>query len=84
MKHCGRNPELVKIFFEADGSLSYQQQTLGIDRVIFRINEINYNNDIKADDLDDFLNFASNTRSETEFYQLYSDLRNNSEIIVNE
>jgi len=78
------NPELIKIFFEADGSLGYQQQTLGIDRVIFRINEINYNNDIKADDLDDFLNFASNTRSETEFYQLYSDLRNNSEIIINE
>jgi hypothetical protein len=45
---------------------------------------INNNNDIKADDLDDFLNFASNTRSETEFYQLYSDLRNNSEIIINE
>ena len=78
------NPELIKIFFEADGSLGYQQQTLGIDRVIFRVNEINYNNDIKADDLDDFLNFASNTRSETEFYQLYSDLRNNSEIIINE
>ena len=78
------NPELIKIFFEADGSLGYQQQTLGIDRVIFRVNGINYNNDIKADDLDDFLNFASNTRSETEFYQLYSDLRNNSEIIINE
>ena len=27
------NPELIKIFFEADGSLGYQQQTLGIDRV---------------------------------------------------
>ena len=78
------NPELVKIFFEANGSLGYQQQTLGSDRVIFRINEIDFNNYIKADDLDDFLNFASNTRSETEFYQLYSDLRNNSEIIVNE
>lgn len=78
------NPELVKIFFEADGSLGYQQQTLGSDRVIFRINEIDFNNDIKADDLDDFLNFASNTRSETEFYQLFLDLRNNSEIIVNE
>ena len=78
------NPELVKIFFEADGSLGYQQQTLGNDRVIFRINEINFNNNINADDLDDFLNFASNTRSETEFYQLYSDLRNNSEIIINE
>jgi len=78
------NPNLVKIFFEADGSLGYQQQTYGSDRVIFRINEINFNNDIKADDLDDFLNFASNTRSETEFYQLFLDLRNNSEIIVNE
>ena len=78
------NPELVKIFFDADGSLGYQKQTLGSDKVIFRVNEINLNNDIKVDDLDDFLNFVSNTRSETEFYQLYSDLRNKSEIIVNE
>ena len=34
------NPELIKIFFEADGSLGYQQQTLGTDRVIFRVNEL--------------------------------------------
>ena len=78
------NPELVKMFFEADVSLGYQQQILGSDRVIFRINEIDFNSDIKADNLDDFLNFASNTRSETEFYQFFLNLRNNSEIIVNE
>ncbi len=78
------NSELVKIFFQADASLGYQQQSLGSDKIVFRINEIDFNNDIKADDLNDFLNFVNNTRSETEFYQLYSDLKNNSEIIVNE
>ena len=30
------SPELVKIFFDADGSLGYQKQTLGSDKVIFR------------------------------------------------
>ena len=76
--------ELVKIFFEANTSLGYQQQTFGNNKVIFRINEIEFDSDIKDNDLNDFLNFTNNTRSETEFYQLYSNLKNNSEIIINE
>ena len=75
--------DLIKIFFEASSLLGYQQYSIDEDKVIFRINEIKYKNDIKEDQLNDFLNFANNTRSETEFYQLYSNLRNSSEIIIN-
>jgi len=73
---------LVKIFFEASPLLGYQQYPIDDGKVIFRINQVEYKNDVTGDELNTFLNFVNNTRSETEFYNLYSNLRSNSEIII--
>ncbi len=78
--------DIRKIFFGSSSKIGYSIQELdNRDYIIFTINNINYPDNIeKIIGSDDYINFAANTRSESEYNLFYNLIRSSSEIIIND
>ena len=78
--------KIKQLFFNISASQGFVAMQLGSkDYIIFSVNKIIYptnNNDIK--DVEDYYNFAYNTRSESEFNSFYGLFKSNAEVNMND
>jgi len=76
--------ELKTIIFSAIPKTGYSlHQFDNKDYIVFVVDDITYPKDvIENDNLDDFSNFLSNTRSEAEFSVFFNNLKSSAEITI--
>ena len=76
--------DLKAIFFETSSETGFLSTALNKDYLIYNISNIIYPENIEEiNNVDDYYNFISNTRSESEFNFFYSNVSSNLDIIIN-
>mgnify|MGYP001380696032 CR=1 FL=1 len=80
------NDDLKRIFFNSNPTLGYQSKILQSgDSIVFNIQSIKKNVEINKDDnYKDFLNFAANTYSESDFDRVFKIFKNKSTIEIDD
>ncbi len=80
------NDDLKRIFFNSNPTLGYQSKILQSgDSIVFNIQSIKKNVEINEDDnYKDFLNFAANTYSESDFDRVFKIFKNKSTIEIDD
>jgi peptidyl-prolyl cis-trans isomerase D len=78
--------KIKQLFFNTSPSKGFVAMSLGSkDYMIFSVNEIIYPKNIsEIKDVEDYYNFAYNTRSESEFNSFYSLFKANAEVTMND
>jgi len=78
--------KIKQLFFNTSPSKGFVAMRLGSkDYMIFSVNEIIYPKNIsEIKDVEDYYNFAYNTRSESEFNSFYSLFKANAEVTMND
>jgi len=78
--------KIKQLFFNTSPSKGFVAMSLGSkDYMIFSVNEIIYPKNIsEIKDVEDYYNFADNTRSESEFNSFYSLFKANAEVTMND
>jgi hypothetical protein len=75
---------LKEIFFATSSETGFLSAKLNKDYLIYNISNIIYPDNIEAiNNSDDYYNFISNTRSESEFNLFYKNVSSNLDIIIN-
>lgn len=76
--------DLKEIFFATSSETGFLSTALNKDYLIYTISNIIYPENIEEiNNVDDYYNFISNTRSESEFNFFYSNVSSNLDIIIN-
>ena len=80
------NLDMKNIFFASSPKIGYSIKELDNgDYIIFTIKSISYPENLdKIDGVNDYINFATNTRSESEYNLFYNLIKSSSEIIIND
>ena len=80
------NLDMKNIFFASSSKIGYSIKELDNgDYIIFTIKSISYPENLdKIDGVNDYINFATNTRSESEYNLFYNLIRSSSEIVIND
>jgi len=80
------NLDMKNIFFASSPKIGYSIKELDNgDYIIFTIKNISYPENLdKIDGVNDYINFATNTRSESEYNLFYNLIRSSSEIVIND
>ena len=80
------NLDMKNIFFASSSKIGYSIKELDNgDYIIFTIKSISYPENLdKIDGVNDYINFATNTRSESEYNLFYNLIKSSSEIVIND
>ena len=80
------NLDMKNIFFASSSKIGYSIKELDNgDYIIFTIKNISYPENLdKIDGFNDYINFATNTRSESEYNLFYNLIKSSSEIVIND
>ena len=80
------NLDMKNIFFASSPKIGYSIKELDNgDYIIFTIKNISYPENLdKIDGVNDYINFATNTRSESEYNLFYNLIKSSSEIVIND
>ena len=80
------NLDMKNIFFASSSKIGYSIKELDNgDYIIFTIKNISYPENLdKIDGVNDYINFATNTRSESEYNLFYNLIKSSSEIVIND
>ena len=80
------SPDIKNVFFASSSKIGYSIKELDNgDYIIFTIKNISYPKNLdKIDDFNDYINFATNTRSESEYNLFYNLIKSSSEIVIND
>ena len=80
------NLDMKNIFFASSPKIGYSIKELDNgDYIIFTIKSISYPENLdKIDGVNDYINFATNTRSESEYNLFYNLIKSSSEIVIND